>query len=1225
MSGTLSGDDTWNGTIHVTGDVTVPDGVTLDIDPGTVVKFNPGRWLTGEGSIQAIGNAANPIVFTARDDDTVGEDLSPGDGAPFPGFWESLYLSGPDIRLEHAEVRYAGDNDGNGAGGGQVPSIRLSHQPDDASTNSELVNVLVTQGYSTGVEVTSGSPLLQNVAVNDTLNVPAFFGINASPNVSNLTGSGNAGGDRINLQSGTLSEDRTWDYGELPLHLTSGNLDVRTDGDGAPVTLSVAPGTVVKVPTGGFVRAREGTIQAIGTPAEPIVFTAQTDDSIGGDSNGDGDATTPFRGSWESLYLNGPGSALENVEVRFAGDTDGNGTGGGQVASIQLNHDNVNAADANRLTNVRISGGYGNGVGLTAGTPTFANVHVQDNAGVPFYFEIDANPAVSGLTGRDNDAGDRILLQAGVLTEDRTWDYGDLPLDISAGNYIVRNKADETPATLTIAPGTIVKVSQGWYLWADDGTIVASGTPSEPIIFTAHTDDTVGGDSNGDGDATTPYRGYWESIYLDGPNNIFENVEVRYAGDTDGNGTGGGEIGSLELRREESDGQPSLTNVRVSDGYSNAINVREGAPTLQNVHAEDNRGVPYFIALASNPTTSGLTGRNNDGGDRVVVEAGVFTTDRTWNFPDLPVHPTGSNVIVRGDSEGNPATLTIAPGTVVKMPQSLYVWADTGTLIADGTPEMPIVFTAATDDTVGGDSNGDGDATIPYRGYWESIYLDGPDNVLDNVEVRFAGDTDGNGTGGGQVGSVQLRREETEGAPQVSNLRILDGYGNGLEVREGTPTVMNVLAESNAGVPYYIDLNADATITGLSASNNDAGDHVLYEAGVFTSDRTLDFPGLPIHFDAGDPVVRTDGEGNPATLTIAPGSIVKVPQGRFLWADTGSIVVNGTPQSPIVITAITDDTVGGDSNGDGSNTVPFAGYWESIYLDGPNNEFSNVEIRYAGDTDGNGTGGGQVAALDVESDITLTNVNVTSTWAGALAVRSGATVIYNGGLLDRVVESTVSNSGILVADGNLTATDLDILDDDDSGDFSVTVNSGASATISNSAFLGSSVAVQHLGTDPGNANFQSNWWGSSAGPHDPSAADGVVNDNPAGESVSDFVDYGNFLTSPPSRAIGPRVSSLQRLAATTDPGSHHRYEADGTAFDEDGSRNGVLIDETSYAEGRSGGSSFLLDGDGDFVDLGSWAPASEWTVAAWVNPNTVPTTGRVGLAGSDSAGRDWSI
>ena len=627
-------------------------------------------------------------MFTAATDDTVGEDLTSGtDGVPYNGFWESLYLSGSNTALENVQVRYAGDTDGNGAFGGQVGSIETSFGSDDNDQRTRLTNVTIMNGYSNGLNVRSGNPFVDNMIVNDSIGIPAYFDIDSNPSVTNISGSGNVGGDRIAIQSGSLTEDRTWDYGELPLEITSGNFVVTQDADSNPVTLSVAPGTVIKMSQGGYLQAREGNIHAVGTPAEPIVITAENDDSIGGDSNGDADATAAYPGYWESIYLDGPGSVFENIEVRYAGDTDGNGAFGGQTGSFEIRYDSRDPSLQNRLTNVRISSGYSNGVNVRTGAPILDTVHVEDSLGYPFYFDIDSDPSTNELTGRDNAAGDRITLQHGTLTEDRTWDYGDLPLHIAGGDFRVRTDAGGDPATLTIAAGTVIKIAQGNYLWSDTGTIEALGTPSEPIVITAAVDDTVAGDSNGDADATVPYPGYWESVYLYGPNNVLENVEIRYAGDTDGNGAFGGQVGSVQIDHDGdvADEQPRLTNVRISEGYSNAVNVLDGDPLLQNVHAEGNIGYPFYFELDTNPSTSGLSGRENIGGDRIVIQSGTLTENRTWDYGDLPIHLTSGDLNVRTDGDGNPVTLTITPGTVVKVPQAGWIFADTGNIHAIGT------------------------------------------------------------------------------------------------------------------------------------------------------------------------------------------------------------------------------------------------------------------------------------------------------------------------------------------------------------------------------------------------------------------------------------------------------------------------------------------------------------------------------------------------------------
>ncbi|MCX5672978.1 MAG: CotH kinase family protein, partial [Planctomycetota bacterium] len=72
VSGALSGAGlTWSGVVHVTGDVLVPDGLTLTVQPGTLVLLDgvasgtTGTDIDVQGAIQAAGTAVSPITFTA--------------------------------------------------------------------------------------------------------------------------------------------------------------------------------------------------------------------------------------------------------------------------------------------------------------------------------------------------------------------------------------------------------------------------------------------------------------------------------------------------------------------------------------------------------------------------------------------------------------------------------------------------------------------------------------------------------------------------------------------------------------------------------------------------------------------------------------------------------------------------------------------------------------------------------------------------------------------------------------------------------------------------------------------------------------------------------------------------------------------------------------------------------------------------------------------------------
>lgn len=111
---TIAKDTTWGGEVLVTGDVHVPEGVTLTIAPGTTVRFRkigpesdrnlfgtnspyyPQAEIIVTGRLVARGTAAKPILFTSAE------------AKPQPSDWGALnFLGGSGNVVEHCRVEYA--------------------------------------------------------------------------------------------------------------------------------------------------------------------------------------------------------------------------------------------------------------------------------------------------------------------------------------------------------------------------------------------------------------------------------------------------------------------------------------------------------------------------------------------------------------------------------------------------------------------------------------------------------------------------------------------------------------------------------------------------------------------------------------------------------------------------------------------------------------------------------------------------------------------------------------------------------------------------------------------------------------------------------------------------------------------------------------------------------------------------------------------------------------
>lgn len=97
------------------------------------------------------------------------------------------------------------------------------------------------------------------------------------------------------------------------------------------------------------------------------------------------------------------------------------------------------------------------------------------------------------------------------------------------------------------------------------------------------------------------------------------------------------------------------------------------------------------------------------------------------------------------------ASLTLLPGTIVKFKRADRYGSITvmGQLLALGTPTQRVTITSFKDDTVGGDTNGDGAASAPARGDWYHMIFYGSDafmpttqrpaSVVDYADIRYGG------------------------------------------------------------------------------------------------------------------------------------------------------------------------------------------------------------------------------------------------------------------------------------------------------------------------------------------------------------------------------------------------------------------------------------------------------------------------------------------------------
>ncbi|MBK8096558.1 MAG: hypothetical protein IPK26_05590 [Planctomycetes bacterium] len=550
-------------------------------------------------------------------------------------------------------------------------------------------------------------------------------------------------------------------------------------------TLTIQPGAIVKV---GGCWGVSGRVLAPGTANAPIIVTSIHDDSAGGDTNQNGAATVPSPGDWHNVDVLGDGSAWSHAQFRF----------GGNPSHAAINQRGRPAT----YRNCRFLD-FGNTAVANAGGSIFDTCAFHDCVGIPVTGMSLATLAQCLDNTTVNCGADYFLVQytlpfsadVQLLRRNALNGMGVLVLDVP------NVQAPVIPAgrTLSIEGGLTLKFVRGNVRC--NGRILAQGSvPPFGVVFTSFRDDVFGGDTNRDGNATQGTPGDWGGITLAaGDTSRFDWASIRFAG---------GDGRALRI-----EGSSAVLQVCAVSG-SSTVGISFGATATPRASLRDTwvfdclgqgiRDIPWSTLAAS----SRIQCSNNAGGNHVSVGGETITQptilDKNCILGVDPVLESLGSLAV--DAGG---VLELPAGTIVKrLTTNTMTVRNGGELRLMGTARRPVVFTSFRDDSIGGDTNRDGGATLPAPGNWSNFnVIDGGRVRFENVLLRYGG---GNatlaisGTGVSHLLRVRIERSlqsafALAAVGTADNLVAWNNGADGIQCTGGAFALRHATAANNAG------------------------------------------------------------------------------------------------------------------------------------------------------------------------------------------------------------------------------------------------------------------------------------------------------------------------------------------------------------------------------------------------------------------------------------------
>lgn len=463
-----------------------------------------------------------------------------------------------------------------------------------------------------------------------------------------------------------------------------------------------------------------------------------------------------------------------------------------------------------------------------------------------------------------------IVYHHGTVSANETW--------LASKTHIVDGNLYVTGCTITIEPGTIVRVQNGYTIkFSGQNTeLQATGTAEAPITFTS--------------DLTTPTSGCWGGLYFESGINttsMLKYCKIEYAGSSNG---------AINLNSATI----SVENCEISK--SAKYGVKAGSNSFVSfVNNTIKECTNYAITISAKD--AGSIGKGN----QIVSEMGIEITGGTistgeivWKKQTVP-YIISDYLYIKG---ANNPKLTIDKGTTVLIKNGLTIKVGGsgtyGTLVANGTTDSMIVISSAS--------------STPQDGDWDFILFDeGSTNcLLEYCEIKYGG-------GNSSWGMIDI---ENNAIVSIKNCKISNSKYYAIETENSTngfsEFTNNELSKSSGHIIKVKGLHV-ATIGTGNTFATDANSGILVtgasESYIYIRNN-CQWNKQSVAYFIEDPLVIR----NNATLTIDPGVVMKFISGKYLQVglsdEYGKLVAEGTGAEQITFTS--------------SSPTPQKGDWGSI-------------------------------------------------------------------------------------------------------------------------------------------------------------------------------------------------------------------------------------------------------------------------------------------------------